>query len=129
MLLVALNKSLEASSVSLSFTSCTQSLRQTLLLYPSKYIQNPAISHHLDSHLHLCSSLTRLIRASQVLLVVKNQPAKGEDVRDAGSIPSSGKPLEEGMATHSSILAQRIPWTEEPGGLQSIGSQDRKSVV
>ena len=30
-------------------------------------------------------------------------------------------PLEEGMATHSSILAWRIPWTEEPGGLQSIG--------
>ena len=34
-----------------------------------------------------------------------------------------GDPLEEGMATHSSILAWRIPWTEEPGGLQSIGSQ------
>ena len=32
-------------------------------------------------------------------------------------------PLEEGMATHSNILAWRIPWTEEPGGLQSIGSQ------
>ena len=32
-------------------------------------------------------------------------------------------PLEEGMATHSSILAWRIPWTEEPGRLQSIGSQ------
>ena len=32
-------------------------------------------------------------------------------------------PLEEGTATHSSILAWRIPWTEEPGGLQSIGSQ------
>ena len=32
-------------------------------------------------------------------------------------------PLEEGMATHSSILYWRIPWTEEPGGLQSIGSQ------
>ena len=32
-------------------------------------------------------------------------------------------PLEEGMATHSSILAWRVPWTEEPGGLQSIGSQ------
>ena len=32
-------------------------------------------------------------------------------------------PLEEGMATHSSILVWRIPWTEEPGGLQSIGSQ------
>ena len=32
-------------------------------------------------------------------------------------------PLEEGMATHSSILAWRIPWTEKPGGLQSMGSQ------
>ena len=32
-------------------------------------------------------------------------------------------PLEEGMATHSSILAWEIPWTEEPGGLQSMGSQ------
>ena len=32
-------------------------------------------------------------------------------------------PLEEGMATHSSILAWKIPWTEEPGGLQSMGSQ------
>ena len=32
-------------------------------------------------------------------------------------------PLEEGKATHSSILAWRIPWTEEPGGLQSMGSQ------
>ena len=43
--------------------------------------------------------------------------------RDGGSIPGSGRSLEEGMATHSSILAWRIPWTEEPGGLQSIGSQ------
>ena len=34
-------------------------------------------------------------------------------------------PLDEGMATHSSILAGRIPWTEEPGGLQSIGSQSQ----
>ena len=33
------------------------------------------------------------------------------------------EPLEEGMTTHSSVLAWRIPWTEEPGGLQSIGSQ------
>ena len=32
-------------------------------------------------------------------------------------------PLEKGMATHSSILAWRIPWTEKPGGLQSMGSQ------
>ena len=41
-------------------------------------------------------------------------------------IPSLGQedPLEEGMATHSSILAWRIPWTEEPGGLQSMGLQE-----
>ena len=42
---------------------------------------------------------------------------------DPGSILGWEDPLEEGMATHSSILAWRIPWTEEPGGLQSIGSQ------
>ena len=40
-------------------------------------------------------------------------------------VPSLGRedPLKEGMATHSSILAWRIPGTEEPGGLQSMGSQ------
>ena len=42
---------------------------------------------------------------------------------DMGSIPGSGDPLEEEMVTQSSILAWRIPWTEEPGGLQSMGSQ------
>ena len=42
---------------------------------------------------------------------------------DLGSIPGSEKPPEKGMSTHSSILAWRIPWTEEPGGLQSMGSQ------
>ena len=55
--------------------------------------------------------------------MVKNLPANAGDVRKAGLIPGLGHPLEEGMATHSSILAWRIPWTEEPGGLQSIGSQ------
>ena len=42
-------------------------------------------------------------------------------------------PLEEGMAAHSSVLARRMPWTEEPGGLQSMGSQrvghNRKSLI
>ena len=42
---------------------------------------------------------------------------------DPGSIPGSGSSLEKGMATHSSILAWKIPWTEEPEGLQSMGSQ------
>ena len=52
--------------------------------------------------------------------VVKNSPAVQETwVQSLGQ----QDPLEEGMATHSSILAWEIPWTEEPGGLQSIGSQ------
>ena len=40
-------------------------------------------------------------------------------------IPLLGRdgPLEEGMAIHSSVLAWRVPWTDEPGGLQSLGSQ------
>ena len=44
----------------------------------------------------------------------------GCNARDLGSIPRSGDPLEEGMATHSSILAWRILWTEEPGGLHTV---------
>ena len=42
---------------------------------------------------------------------------------DLGLIPGLGRSLEEGLATQSSILAWRIPWTEEPGGLQSMGLQ------
>ena len=42
---------------------------------------------------------------------------------DLGSIPGLEDPLEKGMAAHSSILAWRIPWTEEPGGLRSMGLQ------
>ena len=56
-------------------------------------------------------------------LLVKNLPANAGDIRDVGSIPGLGRSLEEGMATHSSILAWRIPWTEEPGRLQFMGLQ------
>ena len=52
---------------------------------------------------------------------LKNLPANAGDARDTGSIPGQEDPLEEEMATHSSILACRVPWTEEPGGLQSMG--------
>ena len=53
-------------------------------------------------------------------LAVKTPPAMQET-----RVPSLGQedPLEKGMATHSSVLASRSPWTEEPGGLQSMGSQ------
>ena len=57
--------------------------------------------------------------------VVKNLPEVQEmRVRFVGQ----EDPLEKGMATHSSILAWRIPWTEEPGGLQSMGSQSQTQL-
>ena len=51
--------------------------------------------------------------------MVKNPPAMETQVQYLGQ----EDPLEKEMATHSSILAWRLPWTEEPGGLQSMGSQ------
>ena len=54
-------------------------------------------------------------------LVVKNPPPMQET--DTGSIPGQEDPLEKEMATHSNILAWKIPWTEEPGGLHYMGSQ------
>ena len=52
--------------------------------------------------------------------MIKILLANAGDIKDVGSIPGSRR---SGMATRSSILAWRIPWTEEPGGLQPIGSQ------
>ena len=67
----------------------------------------------------LASGRTSL-RVSLVAQLVKNPPAMQET-----SVESLGQEdrLEKGKATHSSILAWRIPWTEEPGGLQSMGWQ------
>jgi len=59
------------------------------------------------------------LRTFQVALMVQNPPA---NIGDAGSIPRSGR-SSEGNGKHSSILAWKIPWMEEPGGLQSMGSQ------
>ena len=63
------------------------------------------------------------IRASQGALVVKNTSANTGDLRDVGLILGQEDPLEKSIATHSSILAWKILWTEELGRLQSIGSQ------
>ena len=60
-------------------------------------------------------------RASQAAVVVKNLPANAGDASDAGSIAGLGDPLEKEMARHSSILAWRTPWTEEPGGRHPMG--------
>ena len=51
----------------------------------------------------------------------KNLPANARDIRDAVLSLGREDPLEEAMATHSSVLAWRIPWTEDPGGPQSWG--------
>ena len=72
-----------------------------------------------------CSGLAAHVRlgrlpATLAAQTVRHLPAEQETwVR----YPSQKDPLEKGMATHSSILAWRIPWTEEPGGLQSMGVQ------
>ena len=55
--------------------------------------------------------------------MVKNVPAYERDIREVGLIPGPGVFPGRGMATYSSILVWRIPWTKEPGGLWPIGSQ------
>ena len=55
--------------------------------------------------------------------MVKDPPTNAGDIETQVRFLGLKDPLEEGMATHSSILAWRIPWTEELGGLQSMGSQ------
>ena len=64
-------------------------------------------------------TLTNVYWASQVVLVVKNRLANAGDIKDLGREDL----LMEDVGTHSSILAWRIPWTEEPDLLQSTGSQ------
>ena len=68
----------------------------------------------------MSTDLVLMVRASHVAQLVKNLPAVQETwVQFLGW----EDPLEKEVATHSSILAWRILWTEEPGGLQSMGSQ------
>ena len=67
--------------------------------------------------------IKHLYSCSQVALVVKNLPANAGDRRDTGWSLGPEDTLEVCMAIHSSFIAWRIPWTEEPGGLQSIELQ------
>ena len=92
-------------------------------LQPLSLQQTPEIMHTTGETAQQESSFF-LFFFPQIPLVgaqtVQNPPALQETrVRSLGQ----EDPLEEGVATHSSILAWRIPWTEEPGGLQSTGSQ------
>ena len=57
--------------------------------------------------------------------MVKNPPTNAGGSRNTGSIPGSGRSPGVGNGNCSSLLASRIPWTEEPGGLQSMGLQSQ----
>ena len=61
--------------------------------------------------------------ASQVVLVVKNQTANSGDLRYEGLMPGLGRPPRGGHGNPLQYSCLRIPWTEEPGGLQSMGLQ------
>ena len=76
----------------------------------------------------MCLGISAESGASQVALLVKNLPASAGDKKDTDSILGREDPLEEEMGTHSSTFVCRIPWTEEPGGLQSVGSQNWKPL-
>ena len=68
------------------------------------------------------SVLRGCVWTSQVARVVKNLPASAGDVETELQSVGREDPLEKKMATHSSLLAWRILWTEEPGTLQSMGA-------
>ena len=75
---------------------------------------------YISSPIYMCVCMYVYIYASLVAQTVKSLPAMQEtQIRSLGQ----EDPLEKEMATHSSILAWEIPWTEEPGGLQSTWSQ------
>ena len=94
----------------------------------------PSFNRYKYGHLHMYVPIytyTYLwvschLTASQVALVVKIPPANAEGLERCWFDPWVSKiPLEEEMATHSSILAWRIPWTGKPGRLQSVGLQSQ----
>ena len=66
--------------------------------------------------------------ASQIT-VVKNLPADAGDTRNVGFTLGWGDALQKEMATHSSNLDWKIPWTEEPGGVQSMGSPSQLHTI
>jgi len=87
------------------------------------YLVTKTTSHFTFGHSHLDVSTTYFFPggASGKKIKYNNPVANAGEVRDMGSIPGQEDLLEEGRATYSSILAWRMIWTEEPGGLLSIG--------
>ena len=100
----------------------------SLGIFPSRdQTKSPALAGEFFTAESLGKPKIYLIRVDSGFLsgsAVKNLPVM-QELQEPQQIPSlvGEDPLEEGMATHPCILDWRIPWTEEPGGLQSIGSQ------
>ena len=69
-----------------------------------------------------CPGTPRVQFSFIMVVVIKNLPARARNRRDSGVILGWEDPLEKGVTNHSNILAWRIPWTDEPWGLQSLGS-------
>ena len=84
---------------------------QTAVCATEKQIKKGRIDH--------CSKLQSDFPGGSV---VKNPPAIAEDAKDVSLIPGWVDPLAQEMATHFSMLSWKIPWTEEPDGLKSMGS-------
>ena len=80
--------------------------------------------------LWFCSSYSHLLLVlhSQVAQWLTNPPASAGDTRDVGSIPRSGRAPEVENGNPLSILAWKMPWTEEPCGLRSMGSQSQTQL-
>ena len=78
---------------------------------------------------HQGSPNLRLLKEKSAL-IFKRHSGKGsaDNAGNSGSIPGQDDLLEEGRVTHSSVPAWRVLWTEEPGGLQSMGSQRVRQV-
>ena len=96
---------------------------------------SPSICHEVmgpDSMIFVLSNYLLGIglnmEASYMTLGVKNSPTNEGDIRDADSTPESGRSPEGEHGNHSSILAWRIPWTVEPGGLQTMVSQSQTQL-
>ena len=90
-------------------------------LVMDREVWRAAIHRVAKSRTRLSDWTEETLKASQVALVVKNPPAVPETQEMQVWFLGQEDPLEEEMATYSSVLAWKIPWTEEPGRLQSIG--------
>ena len=92
-------------------------------LKTDSYLKPRILSDLFRPQFFVFEAIYHIIGASQMVLVVKNPPTNAGDARDMSLISGSGRSPGGGKVTHSSILAWEIPWTEEPGGLLSLGPQ------